>query len=129
MKEGLNNLFVELLQQHISNPYAKAAMSLIQDDKDYEIDQGALLETDWAIEIYERRARVSMLPEKEVEELKRIVGELKLLNSSKIRIVTVMVKQWAIKRAPAYVFFMTSNFDKLIGSIQTQSPGNIFDAG
>lgn len=56
-----------------------------------------------------------------------IVGELKLVNSSKIRIVTVMVKQWAIKRAPAYVFFMTSNFDKLIGSIQTQSPGNIFD--
>lgn len=56
-----------------------------------------------------------------------IVGELKLVNSAKIRIVTVMVKQWAIKRAPAYVFFMTSNFDKLIGSIQTQSPGNIFD--
>lgn len=127
MEEELNDRFRKLLEQSIRNPYAKVAMYLIQDDKDYEINQ-SVIETELAIEVYERRISTSRLPEKEIEELKRIVGELKLLNSSEIRIVTVMVKQWSIKRAPAYIFFVTNSFDKLIGVIQTESPGNIFEA-
>ncbi len=116
-----------MLKLNTNNLYVKLAMSLIQDDEDYETTQN-VIETELAIEVYERRLRTSRLPEKEIEELKRIVGALKLLNSYEIRIVTVMVKQWSTKRAPAYVFFVTSSFDKLIGGIRTESPGSIFNA-
>lgn len=122
MGEISKKQFISLLQNSIIDGSVKEALTILEAENGYIIEM-ITLDTERARSIYQMRVNTSNLPSAEIRALKDIVVKLDQMSDPKINIITIMKERWMEIKDRAFIFFVSVDFDQLLGVIRTETPG------
>lgn len=122
MGEISKKQFISLFQNSIIDGSVKEALTILEAENGYIIEM-ITLDTERARSIYQMRVNTSNLPSAEIRALKDIVVKLDQMSDPKINIITIMKERWMEIKDRAFIFFVSVDFDQLLGVIRTETPG------